>query len=206
MSNVNHSRELFLVLYSILYGVMLQSLNTLRPFPWGKIRKGHLKRNKKPNIDYKECEKIIQKSGKKPEKWLKSMWIKRLFISIIILNILPILHLWLIYNLLNREIFKELNITQFFYIFGFALGVFGFYRIYHAIAAKSPESLFCDVKCELEKRGFSYDTLAHSFSAICYFSPLIIFLLNEICTIINIPFLVISIFLSLSGYLLTKDL
>lgn len=36
--NLNIIQEIFLVLYSILYGIMLQSLNGLGPFPWGKTQ------------------------------------------------------------------------------------------------------------------------------------------------------------------------
>jgi len=40
----NNAQQLFLVLFSILYGVMLQSITGLQPFPLGKTLRGYVLR------------------------------------------------------------------------------------------------------------------------------------------------------------------
>lgn len=158
---LNIAQQLFLVLFSILYGVMLQSMSGLHPFPLGRIRKGYM--NRKGKVDSSS------------DKWLIRMWRKRVLLSIILLNVFPIGYLWAILGLLGNPALTELlsrfvlpcenlnlSLHQLFLIgmiFWSALGVFGFYRMYHVMAIRYWETLFLDV--ELEDRPLSFDAWAH---------------------------------------------
>jgi len=191
ISQLNIAQELFLVLFSILYGIMLQSIGGLQPFPLAKTLRGYIQQNGETKIYFGSC------GGIKTDKWLKCMWRKRIAWSIFILNILPIAYLWSILGLglLDKITFCHgfvpfwenlfLSIFQLFeigVIFWSALGVFGFYRIYHAIAAKWWTTLFCDVELD-KKRPLSFDAKAHLlWGLLFYLLPPIHFLL-----LINFP-------------------
>jgi hypothetical protein len=69
----NIFQEFFLVSYSILYGIMLQTYFGLNPFPWGKI--------------WKNRERI---TGLRNETVQLVRW--RLLFSIVFLNILPFVY------------------------------------------------------------------------------------------------------------------
>lgn len=80
---------------------------------------------------------------------------------VIILNLCPIVYLWFVLGLLDKvtlsgfvpfwEDANALFVNSLFQlfvigaIFWATLGVFGFYRIYHAIAVKYWKTLFCDI-------------------------------------------------------------
>jgi len=170
---LNIAQEVFLVLFSILYGVMLQSISERQAFPLGRTLRGYTKRD---GMIETEFEKTGQ-CGQKSNAWLKGMWRKRIGLSIIFLNIFPIVYLWFVLGSLGKvEIHAELSSSDFIQIaiiFWSALGVFGFYRVYHAIAVKYWQSLFCDIIEErFENRGVSFDARAHSLWGILfYLSP-----------------------------------
>lgn len=173
MLELSLAQELFLVLFSILYGVMLQSLIGLQPFPLVRTCKGYVKSDGKLKTHFKYC-------GEKSNKWLVSMWRKRVGVSIILLNFSPIVYLWAILELLgNRLLISLHNLLLIGIVFWSALGVFGFYRIYHAIAVWKWESLFCDVK--LKGRLVSFDAWAHSIWGMLYLLPPLLILILLSC-------------------------
>ena len=63
---MNIPQEIFLVLFSIMYGVMLQSLSGLQPFPLGRTRRGFVGRyHKGDDMDvlrereFGDCERVF---------------------------------------------------------------------------------------------------------------------------------------------------
>jgi len=168
----NNAQELFLVLFSILYGVMLQSLTGLQPFPLGKTLRGYVLRPDASSIEkITAYRKLKDKCKRKEKNELVSMWRWRVFWSIIILNVLPIIYLsGILYLLRDVKIHPELPYPEAFLvgiIFWCALGVFGFYRMYHSLAAWRWEALFCDVELE-ERRPLSFDVKAHLLWGVCF--------------------------------------
>ena len=137
---LNNAQELFLVLFSILYGVMLQSLSALAPFPLGRIFRGYKTRDGQVKEDFKLC-------GGKSNNQLTRMWRKRVLLSFVTLNILPMLYFLGILSLLDRisVSFSYSSLLDSVFIFWSALGVFGFYRLFHALFAWKWKRLFCDV-------------------------------------------------------------
>lgn len=175
----NNAQTLFLALFSILYGVMLQSTMGLGAFPLVKASRGYVKRDGKVRVYFRSCNK----NGEQ----LKSMWKTRIRYSVLFLNVCPIAYLWFILSLLQKVKLSSLArfITQYTSvfpkfvnsisqlitigsIFWAALAVFGFYRIYLAIAVKCWKTLFCDMTKELDKR-VSYDAKEHLLWAIRYY-------------------------------------
>lgn len=193
-NTLNNSQELFLVLFSILYGAMLQSLTGFHAFSWALLRRGYVKRCGSARLDeekLRECKKIFDEckpeeafSARAFKKWLINMWKKRLFVSLTVLIFCPFLYFFTILILLNGKphlLGESISICDFFHvlaIFWSALGVFGFYRIYHAIVAWKWRTLFCDVAKELEeKRKLSFDIRANLYAVPFYLLPQIVYLL-----------------------------
>lgn len=174
---LNIAQQLFLVLFSILYGVILQSTREWQPFPLSKTLRGYLNRHGETEIYFKDC------GGIKSDKWLTCMWRKRAFWSIFILNFLPMMYFWLVLSLLDRIMFchgfvpfwKDITLSMFQLfeigvIFWCALGVFGFYRFYHMLVVIRWRDLFCDVVEEISKeRKSSFDWQANFLWAICFY-------------------------------------
>jgi hypothetical protein len=187
----NLAQELFLVLFSILYGVMLGSVSRLQAFPlersikgfvdrwgnraiycvrgrWGKIR---CNRN-----EFTECYQEFLKEAE-PKKtfqsWLVCMWRKRIAWSIILLNALPALYLWFVLSALGeiKTIQETLDPFNFAVIFWAALAVFGFYRFYLFLISWKWKSLFCDVAKKFEADGTSFDAVAHFVWGCVYLLP-----------------------------------
>lgn len=109
-----------MVLFSILYGVMLQSLAGLQAFPLGRVRCGFVGRNKddEPILErnkFCECKQVFREENHIPlcefdekqitnyKKWLLGMWRKRTIWSFILLNFLPFLYFWFIFFLLGND-------------------------------------------------------------------------------------------------------
>lgn len=176
----NNAQQLFLVLFSILYGIMLQSISGLQPFPLGRTFNGFRSRPDATNEEKEEYENSVRRCNKTEEELIR-MWQKRVVLSIVFLNFFPIAHLSIILVLLRKVAihpelpwFEPLLIPL---VFWSALSVFGFYRIYHAIATRHWVSLFCDVK--LEKRPLSFDAKAHlCWGLLFYLSPNLLWLLR----------------------------
>ncbi len=173
MLNLSLAQELFLVLFSILYGVMLQSLAGLQPFPLARIFRGYIESNGKPKTHFEHC-------GIKSNSWLICMWRKRVGVSFLLLTIFPAIYFWVMFELLGNPLFdSQSTLVIVGLAFWSALGVFGFYRFYHAITVKYSERLFCDVVQNLKRRGVSFDAKAHCFWGIFYILPLAIILLVQ---------------------------
>jgi len=173
MLNLNIAQELFLVLFSILYGVMLQSLSGLQPFPLAKTLRGYR--------GYKRRDKPFETEH-------RGMWRRRVAWSFFLLNFFPIVYFWGILNLLTEiPISSRFQLLpDFVYIilvFLSALSVFGFYRIYHALFTWKLRSLFCDLDFEEleEDRLISFDAWAHFIWGCVYLLPPILILICLNC-------------------------
>ena len=118
----------------------------LYAFPLGRTFRGYVERDGTSNTG------------------LSGMWRKRVILSFVLLNIFPLLYFFFFLRGLSEVSisFYFSSLSDFFYvvfIFWSALGVFGFNRIYIAIATWKWKSLFCDV--DLEDRPISFDAWAH---------------------------------------------
>lgn len=189
---LNIAQEIFLVLFSILYGVMLQSLIGLQAFPLGRLRRGLVNREGRLELFKENFEEYQKTYGKKVtektfDKWLVGIWQKRFALSLVLLNILPLVYFWGILNLLNKITISSqfLFYPDFFpyviLVFGSALGVFGFYRFYHAFITCNWKSLFCDITKQLEERGTSFDASVNVIGGCFYFLPAILLLIWIVC-------------------------
>ena len=192
------AQEIFLVLFSILYGVMLQSLAKPQSFPLGRIIRGFVGRNTDgepiwTRKEFWECERVFREEnhisfGEFDEqqittykKGLLDMWRKRLIWSVFLLNVLPIIYFGFTFFLLGTRYWFSItfngNIEELWLIgiiFLSALGVFGFYRLHHALIAGKWKSLFCDVAKKIEARGTSFDYRANFLWGFLYIlSPLV---------------------------------
>lgn len=153
-NRLNVGQEIFLVVFSILYGVLLQSLpGGLFPlassfrgktYRWGGVSTRHQK-----------------------------IWFRRSLLSIFIFNLMPAVYLFKILFVLQTVSFPTSFLQQLVYIlvvFWFSLGVFGFYRIYYIIVILC-RSLFIDMEVEFNKRGLSYDVWSHLYWVLFYLLP-----------------------------------
>jgi len=193
MCELKIAQELFLVLFSILYGVMLQSLFGLQPFPLGRTLQGFVSRHNSRVMrksEFHECLKVFreknrihyenlysEQNNERFNRWLRCMWRKRVCRSFFILNFCPMVYFFYILSLLDA-IPISLNWSSFlglFFIFWSALSVFGFYRFYIALTVLRWDSLFCDVVKKLEERGTSFDARAHILWGLFYLLPPTIF-------------------------------
>jgi len=116
-------QEVFLVAYSILYGVMLQTHYKLMPFPWGQTL-----RNREEITGLDNEGVLLMK--------------RRLLYSIFVLNVFPFIYAIAVLQLLSN---LEYGFGQWecwllmFITFWAGLGVFGFQRIYGWLALKRRE-------------------------------------------------------------------
>ena len=192
---LNIAQEIFLVLFSILYGAMLQSLSGLQPFPLARVFRGFVGKCKNKDDfsmlytrEFWNCQSVFLEekqitieqfddcNKKHYRNWLVHMWRRRVFWSFFILIFLPIVYFWGILNILTWiPLSPQFTLFfDFFYIlliFWSALSVFGFYRLYHALFTWRWRSLFCDVAEKIEERGTSFDSLAHFAWACVYILP-----------------------------------
>ena len=153
MLGFNTFQQIFLVAYSILYGVMLQyqsgrkptdSVVPFQPFPWGQIRRS-------------------------------SVHLVRLPLSILVLNIGPFIYGITVLSLL--DMFKGFGYGYaewqswllIFVTLWSGLGVFGFQRLYGLLAWKSPRFFFeLRVIMEEQLEGYPFDCNASAISIIWY--------------------------------------
>lgn len=133
---LNIFQEIFLVAFSILYGIMLQTYFGYNPFPWGKI----LQKTKKiTGLDEQRIKQIR----------------KRVLTSIVVLNILPFLYavviLWMLgWKIFNYEFWTYKAFIMIFLSFWGGLAVFGFQRLYGKIAM-TYEKIFWKNKLDIKK-------------------------------------------------------
>jgi len=128
-------QEIFLVAFSILYGVMLQTHLGVIPFPWGQTLRN---REEITGLDNKSVQ----------------LRRRRLLYSIFILNVFPFIYAILVILLLNSLAFGfwEWECWLLMFItFWAGLGVFGFQRIYGWLALKNRE-IFPEAYNRLEKQ------------------------------------------------------
>lgn len=156
----NSFQQVFLVAYSILYGIMLQNISRLKPskarlkvgeanisfqpFPWQQARKRHVER-------------------------------ARLVSSIVIFNVLPFLYAIAILRLL-QDFGNGLEQWQFwaliFVTFWSGLGVFGFQRLYGLLAWEKPR-YFMELRLLMEEQlgEIGFDRIASVLSICLYILP-----------------------------------
>lgn len=166
-NRLNIGQEIFLVVFSILYGVMLQSL------PKGLFQLASSLRGK------------TLRSGIVKTRY-QNIWLKRSVLSIFIFNFMPAVYLFMMLLVLQIVPFPPCLFQQFIYIifvFWFALGVFGFYRIFHIIVVIFWRGYFIDMIYAgvFDERELSYDPWSHLFWVHFYLSPgLIWFILSMV--------------------------
>lgn len=156
-NKLNVGQELFLILFSILYGVMLQGLPAFL-FPLGRALRGY--RNRKGEVE-------------SDPYWMK-VWKKRSGLSIFVFNFLPAIYLWFMLTFLSCIPFPLYHIWQLLYIIGIfwsSLGVYGFYRIYYIFVVKYWETYFIDMIKVFDDRGLTYDVIAHVCWMVYYLIP-----------------------------------
>lgn len=80
MSGFQPAQELFMVLFSILFGVQLQSLSGLMPFPLGRIicgyqgREDHVNKYEQCAQDRMRCTYKIRKiQNRNEEEWMQDI-------------------------------------------------------------------------------------------------------------------------------------
>ncbi len=163
---LNVFQEIFLVSFSILYGIMLQTFFGVNAFPWSKIRK-----NSEETTGLKN-EKIV-------------LIRRKLVASIIILNIIPFLYALLILWLLSYFRYENWNCYCYpliFQAFTAGLAVFGFQRWYGILAisrkkyfpkiyGKLKKQLRSDIVEQKEFEGASYrqpEKSSYKYSTIYY--------------------------------------
>ena len=154
---LNLGQQIFLVVFSILYGVLLQSLPK-GLFPLASSLRGKTFRSGRVTTFY------------------QNMWFNRVCLSIIIFNFLPAVYLFKMLFVLSIVPNHFNVIHQFIYllfIFWSSLGVFGFYRIFYIVVIKW-RTLFKDMIDEFDDRALSYDSWSHLCWVIFYFFPSII--------------------------------
>ncbi len=199
-------QEIFAVLFSILYGVMLGGLSRLQPFPFERARIGFVDRNGEDILRWKkkkfsECqrefdseinqEKNPKRRQKKQERglsgWLVCMWRKRIVYSIILLNVCPAIYFWFVLIALGevKTLEETFSPLIFAIIFWAALGVFGFYRFYHALICCGWRSLFCDIAKRVQQNSegeylTSFDGWTNFVLAIVYLVPPIVLLIFRV--------------------------
>lgn len=166
---LNLGQEIFLVVFSILYGVLLQSL------PKGLFQLASSLRGKK------------FRSGIVTTYYLK-IWRKRAFLSIFIFNFMPAVYLFKMLLVLQIVPLPPRLPQQFIYIifvFWFALGVFGFYRIFHIIVIIYWRTLFKDMIEVFDERNLSYNPWSNLFWVHFYLSPGLIWFILSIPQILR---------------------
>ena len=162
---LNNVQEIFLVLYSILFGSMLSSLGGLMPFPWNRIVS-----NKK--YPYK----FIPNKGKLDFEYKteKEIGFSRLSLSIFILNICPLLlFFWVLYTLrIYPSPFWE-ELPSLIYVALSSFSVFGFYRLYHVLMIWNPTKwIFYDRQEAIKNREiYTEDIIGHLCGTIFYLLP-----------------------------------
>jgi len=146
------AQDIFLVFFSILFGVMLQSLPG-GLFPLGRLRKGWRYSSGEYNTEFYR------------------QWLLTTLASIFFVNILPAYYCFRMLNILKDATFTYTYFWDVLAVFWSSLGVFGFYRLYYMVIIKCPnileESLLNTMKC----RGLSFDLWSHCFWMLVYIFP-----------------------------------
>ena len=155
---LNIFQEIFLVVFSILYGVILQSLREFQPFPWGNIF----------------SKKELCKSNRKVQYSEQRIAICRIFLSLLILNFCPFYFFVRILFLLSKFTIYAWCLEQYWLEFAITIWCsfigYSFYRFYHILAVVSPfRKAFMDREKALRCRGVHPDWKGHFCAAILYF-------------------------------------
>lgn len=176
-------QELFTLLFSIMFGVMLQSLSGLMPFPLGRIFGGYVEQegvNNQKEINAQnrmrnEYNKRIETPSE--EIWMIHVWKCRFFLSFILLNFIPILYYATIISIFNLIKFNTNSFIDYAGIFFLSLNIFTFYRAYIILTIwRKTKYIFCDL--DLEERRISHNISSHLKSIfIFYILPSALYLL-----------------------------
>jgi hypothetical protein len=156
---MGETHQMFMLFFSILYGIMLNSVIGLGAFPVGEA------------LALRDLVEI--RNGEK--KWVKGFKSsKRLVLSVVILNLSPLLYFALIYYPIGDILSSNLySWTQIFCLGLLSLSVFGFYRFYlGAITWKSCGNLLFYTEEEARKhtaqRDIDPSPWAHIFAGFGY--------------------------------------
>ena len=110
----NHLANIFLTTFSILYGIMLNASFQLALFHFGWLWK-----NERDFPYWRKQEKVLN----------------RVFVSIIIFNVLPFAYFAWMYNVILKNNFQLQSMWQIFGVCLLSLSVFFYYRLYHLLLA-----------------------------------------------------------------------
>ena len=168
------THEMFMLFFSILYGIMLNAAIGLQAFPVGRALYSLFKRNK----SHEDLKCLV-----------------RLITAVLIFNVFPFIYFATIFYYLRPLVFCPINwgfwvtVIRILIIGLLSIGVFGFYRFYHYIMLiRWHGRLLLYSECELinmkKKRGLCMDTKAHLFGSILYFAiPVLLGLLSGLIAI-----------------------
>jgi len=146
---LNIGQEIFLVVFSILYGVMLQSVPRTA-FPWGRIfRESYAKRRVSLSIFLLNILPFWY-------FWTILVHLKNVDVPL--------------YPVCIQQVFNVIS------VFWFALGVFGFHRLNLAIMICNRCGIYTDMILILAQREVSDDVCAHLFASIVYLFPFLLLL------------------------------
>ena len=152
------THEMFMLFFSILYGIMLNAAIGLEAFPVARALASLFKKNKSDE-DRKSLVRLIT--------------------AVLIFNISPFVYFAVIFHYLKSALIPSINlcvtISQILIIGLLSMSVFGFYRLYHCIILirwRCDKSLLY-TKRELmklkKKRGLCMNAKAHLVGFILYF-------------------------------------
>lgn len=154
-------QQLFAVFYAVLFGAMLSSLRGFVAFPWGQA------------LSSLSCA-LRRFYGSKSLLCRYRRYIARLLLSIIVLNVLPILMFAGYFRLLGRpvESVNQLSLWRVMLVALSALGVYAPYRLWHAIITCGLSSNCFYLRHEVDElvkdREMGPSSLAHLLAACCY--------------------------------------
>ena len=140
------SQTIFTVFYGVLYGSMLSSSQGLRLFPWGLLAE-------------KTCSQ-------------RKILIRRLFISIIIFNLIPFFLFSIIYKQLSLICSEQLSFLVVIIIGISSLSIFSIYRFWHflMIYFKDKQYIYSCYEYEdiVKKRGIRESGTSHFIATLFY--------------------------------------
>ena len=153
-------QEIFLVVYSVLWGAMLQSLGKIQPFPWNRVLS-------KETCQCLYCNNIVTFTYGQITR-------RRLTLSLVLLNIIPFSFLILVYYSLRTAnaifYYPWKFLPVFIYVLWSSFAVFGFYRFYHVFMI-CKQWWFCDRLKFLLEREIGKDPIGHFLGGCLYFIP-----------------------------------
>lgn len=146
---MTEAQTLFSVFYAVLYGALLSGMSSFRAFPWGLWQE--------------------------PERKEQQRLLARLFISIIVINIIPFILFAIGYQIFSA-IDGALGFGLALLVAMSALSVYSAYRIYHLILTVFHESLYSEEEWKeiITTRRFRGSVSGYFIASVLYGLPLLI--------------------------------